>query len=249
MNYIRLNFNLFDDEFVIDNINCMLALQKNVYILKIHCVCKWMLYALFICLFYFKLASIIDSVQKKQYHCHETIRCRLSRISIVKLLKTCNTINLFFHIDVEILKFYENESNLCTSCHQYQKKIEFQIRHFMKLVMIYFENTMQKRRKISVFFQTMRWFESNQKLNAPFKTAHHENIHVQFCHVYFLKRLISTDSQKPRSHKRPRLKPQIDRLLMKIFEWLDYFISQVVGLFFCKPSQRGFFVNCHLINH
>ena len=76
-------------------------------------------YALLICFFYFEFANIIDSIWKKQYHCCETIRCHFSKFSIVKLLKIYNVMNLFFHIDVEILKYYKNEFDLCTSCHQY----------------------------------------------------------------------------------------------------------------------------------
>ena len=218
MDYIRLNSILPNNEPAIDNIDCMHVLRQSVHVPEMYYICKRTLYALLICSFYFELASITDPIRKSQYHCRETIRCRNSETPFVKLLKMYNVTNLFFHIDVEVLKYFENESNLCVSCHRYQKKVDFWVRHFTDFVTIYVENAMQERRKISAFSQTMQWFEKNQKLDAPFETAFHRDIQARSCHICRPKRSVSIDSQKPGTHKRPRSESQTQRSLARISE-------------------------------
>ena len=154
--FIRLNSVLLSDESTIDNIDRMNELQESVHISQMYRDCAKTLYTLLIFAFYFELTSILKRLQENQYHCRDTIRCRLSENSIVKLLARCDIFNLDFITDVETLKHYEDNLDLCLLCHQYQKKIDFLIHHSTQLVIIYAQSITQERRKISAFSQTMQ---------------------------------------------------------------------------------------------
>ncbi len=154
--YIRLNSVLLSDKSTIDNTDRMNELRESVHVPQMYRDCAKTLYALLISAFYFELTSVPERLREGQYHCHDTIRCRLSGNSIVKLLARCDIFNLEFITDVENLKHYEHNLDLCLLCHRYQKKVDFLIRHSIELVIIYVKNVTQGRRKINTFPQTMQ---------------------------------------------------------------------------------------------
>lgn len=143
--FIRLNSVLFSDESTIDNIDRMNELRESVHVSQMYLNCTKTLYALLIIAFYFELTSVFERLREDQYHCRDTIRCRLSENSIVKLLTKCDIFNLKFITDIESLKHYEDNLNLCLLCHQYQKKVDFLIRHSTQLVIIYAHSVTQER--------------------------------------------------------------------------------------------------------
>jgi len=117
--FIRLNFVLFSDESTIDNIDRMNELRESVHVSQMYRDCAKTLYALLIFAFYFELTSVSKRLREDQYHCRDTIRCRLLRNSIVKLLVRCDIFNLDFITNVETLRHYEDNLNLCLLCHRY----------------------------------------------------------------------------------------------------------------------------------
>ena len=180
-NFIRLNFVLLSDEPMIDNIDRMNELRESVHVSQMYRDCAKTLYALLIFAFYFELTSVSKRLREDQYHCRDTIRCRLSENAIIKLLARCDIFNLDFITDVETLRHYEDNLDLCLLCHQYQKKIDFLICHLIELVIIYVKSVTQERWKISAFSQTMQWFENQQKLDASFKMTFHRNLLNRSC--------------------------------------------------------------------
>ena len=139
-----------------------------------------------------------------------TLSLRLSihpGIPLIKLLRMHNISNLIFRTDVETLGHYGGESDLCTLCHRYQKKVDLLVHHPTELVTIYTESVTQGRRKISAFPQTMRWFENQQKLNAPFGTAFHRDLQYRSCTACFpMKRSISDCPPRSQTRKKPRFR-------------------------------------------
>jgi len=118
-NFIRLNFVLPSDESTIDNIDRINKLRESVYVSQMYRDYANTLYALLIFAFYFELISVLKRLRENQYYCRNTIRCRLSRNSIVKLLARCNIFNLEFIINIETLKNYEDNLDLCLLCYRY----------------------------------------------------------------------------------------------------------------------------------
>ncbi len=217
--YIRLNFVLFSDESMIDNTDRMNELRESVHVSQMYQDCAKTLYALLIFAFYFELTSVLKRLREDQYHCRDTIQCRLSENSIIKLLARCDIFNLEFITDVETLRHYEDNLDLCLLCHQYQKKIDFLICHSIELVIIYAKSVTQERWKISAFSQTMQWFENQQKLDASFETTFHRNLLNRSCKSCIsnisLKRSTLDDHQISQTCKKSRLESQsIESLLM-----------------------------------
>ncbi len=217
--YIRLNSVLLSDESAIDNTDRMDELRESVHVSQMYQDCAKTLYALLIFAFYFELASVSERLREGQYHCRDTIRCRLSGNSVVKLLARCDIFNLEFITDVETLKHYGDNLDLCLLCHQYQKKVDFLVRHSTELVIIYVKSVTQGRRKISAFSQAMQWFENQQKLDVSFGTAFHRNLLNRSCKSCIpnisLKRSTLDDHQKSQTCKKSRLEPQsVESLLM-----------------------------------
>ena len=223
-NYIRLNFVLFSDESMIDNTDRMNELRESVHVSQMYRDCAKTLYALLIFAFYFELTSVPERLREDQYHCRDTIQCRLSENSIIKLLARCDIFNLDFITDVETLKHYEDNLDLCLLCHQYQKKIDFLIHHSTQLVIIYAQSITQERRKISAFSQTMQWFENQQKLDVSFETTFHRDLLNRSCKSCIsnisLKRSTLDDHQKSQMCKKSQLESQSMRSLLMISEEL-----------------------------
>ena len=111
-----MNFILPHNKPAINNTDYINKLLKNVYILKIHQLCKKTFYALFVLKFYFKFMST-EHAQENQYHCCDIICCCLSEILLIKLLRMHNVSNLVFYTDIETFGYYEGELNLCTLYH------------------------------------------------------------------------------------------------------------------------------------
>ena len=214
--YIRLNSVLPSDEPAIDNTERMSELQANVYVPEMFQSCEKTLYALLVSQFYFELLTI-ERIREGQYHCRGTIRCRLPGIPLVKLLKAQGISNLIFRTNARSLGYYGGKSDLCAVCRRYQKKIDFQIRHPTELITIYTESVTQGQRKISAFPQTMKWFEKQQKLDAPFGTAFHRELQVRSCRACLsLKRSIGHGEQGPRICKKARYEPSDEGSLVEI---------------------------------
>ncbi len=146
--YIWLNSVLPSDEPAIDNTDRMDELRESANVSQMYRDCEKTLYALLISAFYFELAPDPERVREGQYHCRGTIRCRLPGISIVKLSTNINVSNLVFITDIETLGYYGGDLNLCVSCHRYQKKVDFMVRHPTEFVTINAESVTQGRRKI-----------------------------------------------------------------------------------------------------
>ena len=219
--YIRLNSVLPSDEPAIDNTDRMAELREGVHVPGMYEDCKKTLYALLVSAFYFELAKA-ERIREGQYHCRGTIRCRLPGVPLVHLLRTYNVSNLVFRTDTEILGYYGGESDLCSLCHRYQKKVDFLVRHPTEPVTMYTESVAQGRRKLSAFPQAMRWFENHQKLDAPFGTAFHRDMQDRSCKACIpnlnLKRPTPDGLRRSQMCKRPRRGPRTEGSLLEIPE-------------------------------
>ncbi len=228
-NYIRLNVFLLSDESTIDNIDHMNELRKSVHIQSRSIEdCEKTLHALIVFAFYFELSNVSEFIREDWYHCRYTIRCRLQRKVVVDLLTWCHKFSLIFVTDVEVLEYYENDLNLCISYHQYQKNIDFFVRHSTEMMIIYVQSVTQERRKINVFSQNMQWFKDQQKLETQFETAYHKDLQHRSCKACFsnslhqnsmtLKRWKSDDQVNFQVCKKSRLQLRDIESLSKIFE-------------------------------
>ena len=180
--YIRLNSILSRDELAIDNVDRTTELRENLRTQPESIPdCEKTLYALLISAFFFELCSAPKFLQEGRYHCHGIIRCRLQGETIVKLLTQFSRSSLAFVIDTETLGHYEGDQDLCISCRQYQKSVEFSVRHPTESTSIYVQSVTQGRRTISAFPQTMKWFTCQQHLNAHFGTAYHRDLQHRMC--------------------------------------------------------------------
>lgn len=206
--YIRLNSVLPTDEPAIDDVDRMAEMRESVHVPPMLQDCKKTLYRLLVSAFYFELRSIPEYVRDGRYHCRGTIRCRLPGTAVFKLLTQCTTSNLAFTNDVETLGYCEGNLDLCSICHRFQKNVEFFIRHPSELVTIYLQSVTQGRRKISAFPQKMQWFQTQQKLDAPFGTAHHWDLQYRACKSCIpnsaLKRPTSDDQERLQTRKKVR---------------------------------------------
>jgi len=207
--YIRLNSLLPSNEPAIDNVDRMTEMRESVHVPEIVQDCKKTLFALLVSAFYFELRDIPEKARDGRCHCFGTIRCRLPGTAVVNLLRQCNTSNLVFLTAAETLGHYEGELDLCSSCHRYQKFVDFSIRHPSELVTIYVQSVTQGRRKISAFPQTMQWFVIQQRLRAPFGTPYHRGSKPRLCiscnSSAAHKRPLSGDERAGRSLKKIRL--------------------------------------------
>ena len=215
--YIRLNSVLPRDEPAIDNTDRMVELRESVHIQETYRMCQKTLYAVLVSGFYFELSST-ERAREGQYHCRGTVRCRLPGASLVRLLRM-HVSNLVFRTDVETLGYYGGESDLCASCYRYQKKVDFWVRHPTEIVTIYADNITQGRRKLSAFPQSIRWFEKQQNLDAPFGTAFHGDLQYRSCTDCLpKKRSISNGLHRPRTCKKPRYRLPDEGSLSEISE-------------------------------
>lgn len=62
--FIWLNFILFNDESIIDNIDCMNELWESVHVSQMYWDCAKIFYALLIFAFYFELTSVLKHLQE-----------------------------------------------------------------------------------------------------------------------------------------------------------------------------------------
>ena len=166
--YFRTNIYLPNSALAIDDIDCIDELrvcahsqsQNEGFGLKIA-------FALLISSFFFELTSA-PLYQNGKVYCKGSIHCRLRGQIIVEALNHVHPSDLVFMIDHEIVGYYRGDEDLCHSCRRYQKNVEFVIYHLDETMSIYLQSVNEGRRRISGFPQSMRWFQEQQGLNAPF---------------------------------------------------------------------------------
>lgn len=129
-NYIRLNVLLFANKSSINNTSQITKLRKSVNKnSKLSKRCHKTIYALLVTIFYFELRSILKKISKDRLQYLETIRCRLFKNTIVKLLHKIYFSLLTFITNVKTLDYLEDKRNLCLLYWQFRKYVKFIVRN------------------------------------------------------------------------------------------------------------------------
>ena len=157
--YKRLNVVLLRNEPAMDNTSWMDELRQLVHLnSQMIQECEETIYALLVASFYFELSCIPSPLLENQIRCLGTIRCRLSGEVMAELLEQIHPSRIFFVMHSRALGYYFSKRDLCPSCRQYRKSVEFTVRDLGQPTNIYATSARRPRRKISAFPQTMQWF-------------------------------------------------------------------------------------------
>ena len=116
--------------------------------------------------FFFELSEI-PSFRSGRLHYQGTIRCRLTRKTILSVLERVCKSPLHFYIDNEQLG--QVESNICYHCQRYSQQV---VRHPTDIITLYLQSN-RNRRKISGFPQSVEWIVQQQRLRSVFGMANH----------------------------------------------------------------------------
>ena len=206
--YKRLNTLLPTNEPGIDNISRMDELRESVHLdSKLQGNCEKTIHGLLIAAFYFELDSIPKSLPGGRLHCSGMIRCRLPGEVLIGLYKRVHPFSLSFMTHSRTLGHYHGRYDLCSSCAQYRKRIEFTVRDLDEPTSLYAKSAKRIPQKISAFPQTMRWFVNQQGLDTPFGNLYHGAMQHSACDSCSLvrneyplsigKRKISNRSERP----------------------------------------------------
>ena len=129
--------------------------------------CQKVAFASLVSTLFFEL-NHIPTFSNGKYHCQGTIRCRIKGTLICEALTRLHPTTLTFMTESEVLGYFEPDQDVCTTCHQYTKNVEFVVRHPTEPTTLYLESGLRGKRKISGFPQTMNWFMTQQLLDSPF---------------------------------------------------------------------------------
>ena len=169
-------------------------------------------FALLTSSFFFELTSA-PLYQNGKVYCKGSIRCRLQGHVITQALKRVHPSDLIFMTDHEIVGYYKGNEDLCHLCRRYRKDMEFVVHHLDESMSISLQSVTEGRRRISAFPRTIRWFQEQQGLNAPFYKPFTEPSRAcEDCHSYGPNRYSLLPKRKGGGHysqdlsarKRPR---------------------------------------------
>ena len=86
-------------------------------------------------------------------------------------------------------------------CRRYRKNVEFVVRYLDESMSIFLQSVNKGRRRISGFPRTMRWFQDQQGLNAPFGKPFPDVPHVyEVCYSSGLNRYSLLSKRKGGEH-------------------------------------------------
>lgn len=166
--YFRLNIFFPGEAPPMDDVNHMEELRECVHLQPNgDTECQKVAFALLVSTLFFELNSI-PILSNGKYHCQGTIRCRLQGTVICEALTRIHPMTLTFMTDSEVLSYFDPDQDLCRSCHQFKKHVEFVIRHPNESTTLYMQSVLRGKRKISGFPQNMQWFIAQQRLDSPF---------------------------------------------------------------------------------
>ncbi len=183
--YFRTNIYLPDGALAIDDVNCMDELRMCARSQSQNDgFGQTTAFALLISSFFFELTSA-PLYQNGKLYCKGTIRCRLQGHIISQALRRVHPTDLVFMTDHEVVGYYQGDKDLCSVCRRYGKKVEFAIHHVNESMSIFLQSVTRGRRRIGGFPQTMRWFQEQQGLDAPFgKSFPDPPPACQDCHIH-----------------------------------------------------------------
>ena len=171
--YFRTNVYLPHGTLAIDDVGCMGPLRDSVHSQPHNGRFRQLTaFALLVACFYFELTSP-TFFQNGKVYCKGTVRCRLRGPVICQTLDRVHPSDLVFMVENELIGYYKGTDDLCPVCHRYQKEVEFAIRHVNEPTTIFLQSTLQGKRRISGFPQTIQWFKEQQHLNAHFGKPYH----------------------------------------------------------------------------
>ena len=175
--YKRLNVVLPRKEPAIDNTSRMDELRQLVHLNpQMIRECEEIIYTLLIASFYFELSTNQSQLSGNQIRCLGMIRCRLPGEVMMELLERIHPSRLSLVTHGRALGLYHGKRDLCPSCRQYRKSVEFTVHDLGQLVSTYISSARRPRRKLSAIPQTMQWFIDQQHLDAPFDTAYYRDL-------------------------------------------------------------------------
>ena len=176
--YFRTNIYLPNSALAIDDVNCIDELRVCAHSQSQNDgFGQTTAFALLISGFFFELTSA-PLYQNGKVYCKGSIRCRLQGQLIVQALNRVHPSDLIFMTDHEIVGYYKGDEDLCHMCQRYGKNVEFVVHHLDESVSIFLQSVIEGRRRISGFPRTMRWFQEQQGLNAPFGKPFPDAPHV-----------------------------------------------------------------------
>ena len=170
-NYFRLDVDLSKGQSTIDDVDRMSEIREQVNLQPRDQDYLEIAFALMASSFFFEVKNV--EFRSGAYHCQGFIRCRLASAPVEQLLRRLQLSAWTFTTAVATLGYYEPAQDYCTTCHRYQLRVDFWVRHPADNFTIYLQGMSVLRRKISAFPQSIDWFVAQQSLNADFGTPVH----------------------------------------------------------------------------
>ena len=165
--HFRLNVDL-DKVPPIDDVDCMekmrasVALQRDATHEGIELAS-----AILIASFYFELDAV-PRYEAGLFRCEGSIFCRNDARAVIRALMKIDRCPSKFFKDEAHLAECGGASEVCRECCRYRKRVAFYVKDLNSLITIYLSSSGGKRRRISGFPQTLRWFVERQRLDAAF---------------------------------------------------------------------------------
>lgn len=174
-NYFRLNVFLPHAEPAIDDISSMPGLRSSVHgHSQFKKDCAEVATALLVSSYYLELTDLPVFFSGK-YLCSGSIRSRLSGHACTAASERLLGRDWSFVTDSEVLGHYKGQQDLCPKCSRYCRKVRFTVRHPCEVLTVYIQQDSDSRkRKISGFPRSVRWFLSVQSLDWAFGTPHQD---------------------------------------------------------------------------
>ena len=171
--YIRLNISLPDPEPKIDAVDKMDSLRQSVHLQSQGNEESKHAFALLSSQFFFKLQALPQKHTSGLYSCQGFVCCKIGGFAIVEALKRVHPEELSWILDDQTVASMDMESDVCSLCHRYRKKIEFFLQDLETPLAISLRGTDDRSRRISAFPRSMKWFIEQQKLDVSFGTMNH----------------------------------------------------------------------------
>ena len=169
--FFRFNLFLNGKEPAIDDIGSMETLQKDVRRqlsdAKSDETCRDVCLALLTSCFYFELDSQ-PRYDSGGYECSGRIRCRTDCRATIAALTRLMDGAIDFVIKYDVLGILNLQSDRCSGCGRFCKRISFRVRHPSDTIAISMRFEYSTLRKLSGFPQSMEWFAKQQRLDHAF---------------------------------------------------------------------------------
>ena len=171
-NYFRLNIQYPGEEPRLDDVGQIESLRRSVHLQPTDTKdLTNILCALLAASFYFELGSL-PVYRSGHYLCWGLLRCRNNSQGVLESLNQLQMTQLDLITPTECLGPLA-EHDICSSCREYCKIVEFHVRSLDDVLDICVRFN-DKPRKISGVPHSIRWFIDRQHLDSPFGTSFHE---------------------------------------------------------------------------